>query len=155
MRWFSHAPRSMGCSLHTCKKTMYIHSMGHKNMSQRLIFPSGYYSQSGLIVFKIKHRICLFITASNKVIKGSASVLRPRSAATISDSAVEWLTAPCFFLNAQNGEYVVGPLIAQKTPETLLEVDLSAAKSASVYSHVRQSADLSIIQPNIEMPMFW
>ena len=36
---------------------------------------------------------------------GSAAVLSPRSAASISDSAVELLTAPCFLLNAHHGIY--------------------------------------------------
>ena len=65
--------------------------------------------------------------------KGRASVLNPKSAATISLSVVEWLTEVCFFDNAQTGKYEVGATMAQKIPETLFESDLSAAKSASGY----------------------
>ena len=55
---------------------------------------------------------------SNRVINGNASVLSPRSAATISDSVVEWLTADCFLDKAQSGKKLVGPCNAQNTPET-------------------------------------
>ena len=65
---------------------------------------------------------------------GTASVLSPTSAATTSASMVEWLTDDCFFDKAHRGKHVDGPAKAQNTPETLLEVVLSLAKSASVYS---------------------
>ena len=70
------------------RNPMDIDSMSVKNMSQRLVLTSGYYPQGGLAIIKNNHLICLFNTASNRVIQGKASVLRPRSAATISDSAV-------------------------------------------------------------------
>ena len=66
--------------------------------------------------FKNKHRIDRFKTGSNNVVIGDASVRSPRSAAIISDSALEWLTADCFFDRAQSGKYVACPLIAQNTP---------------------------------------
>ena len=62
----------------------------------------------------------------------SSSVLNPTSAAIISDSAVEWLTQDRFFEVAAIGKYEVADQIAMNTPDTLLELVLSAAKSASV-----------------------
>ena len=86
---------------------------------------------------------------------GNASVLRPRSAATISASQVEWLTAVCFFESAQIGKKVVGPDTAQKTPETLLDVDLSDAKSASVYNHRRSWDESSPTHPYMQVSLVW
>ena len=155
MRWLSHAPRSMGCSPHTCETRCTLTRWVLRTCLSAWFFPVATILNVAWLSSRNTHLICLFNIASNRVIQGNASVLRPRSAATISDSAVEWLTAPCFLLNAQSGKYRVGPPIAQTTPETLFEVDLSAAKSASMYSHIRQSADLPPIQPNIKVSTFW
>ena len=121
------------------------------------MFASGNSSQSGLVVFKEQTPELFLLT------------LHRRGSSRVAPQFWGPDQLPPFQIQLSNGlrllvsysmhgterKYEVGPLIAQKTPETLLEIDLSAAKSASVYSYIRHSADLSPIQPNIEMSMFW
>ena len=85
--------------------------------------------------------------ASNKIMVGNASNLKPTSAAAISASAVLCDTAVCFFDWALIGKKIVLPAKFRLAPETDFESTLSDAKSESVYSHNSQSFLSSPTQP--------